>query len=136
MRLLWRQHVKHRVYWHRWVDALQAFKDDAHRTWVVVEDAYPIGLRIVAKFRHYEGAELWLRGNRRGVMRIWTLAEFRRRTLVEMEGEKHWIDVAHLSSTAWRTHDEQRVREAEYLARVAGRDPFAETGSMPIVGGQ
>jgi len=108
-----------RPYFSRWTDAVRAFCSTAHRVWVVVEDFHPVGRRIVARFDSYEAAIGWLEYNRRGRMRVWTLAEYRRRVVSEMEDPRHWVDLAEKTTQAWRGRDEAAVANMEAIAAVA-----------------
>jgi hypothetical protein len=118
----------------RFRDAARAFRDCPTDTWCVIEDFYPVGFRIVARFNDYESAASWLDGNRRGVMRVWTLDTYRRRIVAEMESDQVWLDLARRTTHAWRSREEERIADLEAFAATAKRDPFKDTGSHRIVG--
>lgn len=113
----------------RWKAAFEAFYTNAYETWVVVEDFYPIGRRIVAQFRTYDAASQWLDDNRRGTMRIWTLAEYRRRLIAEVETDAYWADLSSRTADAWWMRQEAMIRDRENLALVANRDPLRTTSN-------
>jgi hypothetical protein len=107
--------------------AVAAFRDNAHHTWVVVEDFHPIGYRVAYQHQQYETCVEWLETNRTGTMRIVTLFEYRRRVAALMALDETWLWLAKKTSVAWRERNEADLAEYYRRVEVAKRDPFKST---------